>query len=826
MHKIFKTEWQRDASGIILKQRARKGACAWSTRNLVAFTTGFVETSEDDPTSSRIIVHIICPENPWEVYHLDTGLREPVEHIVWERTSTKLLIIDVCGFCKVFEMKNNLMNSWKCSQHVNLQNRIVCLAMLDQEARYLYEIKPGQLNFFEKFPRKFSEPPLSDIAGLSKNGFIAITEMGVAQVVLFEKDTPKGKVHKAKLFTNRSRVLLGDIRFKDDGKVHVVLATDQRVVEFFVLSLRMLNLKCDILFEISPCIVPHVMSDEEYPTYQITNVRFSNTGKADHILICTESESVTCLKYFELKIERATLQSVLQRMVQNPKLLNVKEWSCPKSYSFPGKISCLALSGVLTTGLDSMVYPSIVFRATNKTMYKIAATNLSEVKKVGVGSEDTEEFTCLAFSPCDTCVLAVTDKGNIVLYLVTSCDNINEPTAAKSVANLFQYCITTGQSSWDAGILCSSMGDSFAEQCHIFIKNELANQSVMVQERTFVAHSQVQADIYKGFRRAYHGTIESYDAILLKSIYYFLQSATSMSSSEKESHIMAKIRTVCSRKFDMELPKVVQLIEVKDVSFSLSLVSSTQYMTQWIANYAIRVCKLMLLSDSQANSKQIISTLSIAGLKTLRDLLVLLYVWGQALPGWQPHFLEFGSPLDIMSQIFKVVSKLCVKFMQGDYGKDSIISEEIPMRSNPVMYQNLPLYDPRSGIISQCQYLINDADVYTFDAEEETIASAARYKHCGPMMQQTEMYCIKPGEFFYDGINLITTSLLKGETLKQCTQCCCLTLSGVNPSRNLLTSWREQWLESCFCGGLWRGLSREKELPDVEVKNPVQTAST
>lgn len=816
MRKLFKVEWNTEESGLQLKAQIGRPVSSWSTRNLVAFTTGHLESKQEKSWLSTIMVHIMNPEYPWEVYHIETGLKEPVEHLMWDRSGTRLLVIDGSGACRVFAMRKYMVNNWECTHEADVGNKVVCAAWLDAGVKNVFDAKAGPFNLLEKFPKRFGKSPLIDISGLSREGFILVTETGFAHCGVLESGEKEVQLQKTKLFASRCRVLRGDICFKDDGKVQIVLATNQRVVEYFVLVLKIVTSKVEILVEISPCIVPHKMSDEEYMTYQISCVRFSNEANMEKIIICTETAGVTTLKHFESKVEKASLQPVLQRMTQNPKVFPVKEWSSSKSVTVQGNVSCLALSRLSSVaqpvGGDLPIYPAMIIATDEGTLQKLPL-NLSGPNKTTEYFQE-ESILCLTCSPSDTCILAVTDKGNIVVYQVSSFENTTETVAIKTCVNLFEYCLVTGHSSWDVTIACAAFGDRFTEQCNQFLRGNLKNQPAMTQERISRQYAQMQADIFKSLDGVYFGSLESFNVLMLKSIYTYLHAVVMVKSSDREAQILTKIKMICNGQVEIDLPKIMQLLDINNFMVNSSLVASVQNLIQWVASYSIHICKLVLSSDRGTTTKQPLSVLNIQGLKTLQEIITLIYVWGQKLPGWQPHFLELATPLDILNQVFELVSKLCMKFAQGDYTKDNINDEEIPMRSHPMMYKSLPLYDPKCGIISQCRFQTKDFDIYEFTSEEETISSARNYSFPHPLTEQVEMYSNSNGEFFFDGMNLMTSSLMKDETLKQCLQCSCVTLSIVNPGRVLQSSLKDQWSDTCFCGGFWRGLDIVKESSD------------
>ena len=815
MRKLFKVEWDSKDSGLQLKWQSGNPLCSWSTRNLVAFTTGHVESVESMSWRCTIFVHIMCPEYPWEVYHIKVDVKDVIEHLLWDQSSTRLIVIDSTGSCKLFGMRKSFINCWEIIHEVCLDSKIVCASWLGPGSKHIFDAKAGHANLLEKFAKRLVKSTLADIAGLSRDGFIAVTETGIANVALLEKGTKVLKVQKAKLFANRCRILHGDIKFKEDGKVYVVLATDKRVVEFFVLSLRLVNMKVEIQVEISPCIIPHVISDEEYMTYHVSCVKFSNEVNADKVLVCTESGLVTCLKLFELKIEKASLQPVLQRMAQNPKVINVKEWMCSKSITLQGHISCMSLTrmiSIVQSTSDIPLCPSMLF-ATKEGKLHIISSSLSNATNIEFSYQE-ERIMCLTYSPCDTCVLAVTDGGNVSVFQAVSFDSVADRVTLKTCVNLFEYCLVTGISSWGVAIIAAGLGDKYLEQCSQLLRSNLLGQPSMTQERMSASYTQIQAEIYKSLDGLYFGTVESYNFLMLKSIYCFFHSTINLQSADREAQLLLKLKTLCSRQLDIDLPKIIQILEVKDLQVNATLIASLQHQIQWIASYSMHVCRLVLATIKRANFKQVVSMLSIQGLKILRELLALIYIWGQSCPGWQPHFIEQSNPSDIINHLFKFVSKLCLKLMQNDISKDNMNEDDIPMRGHPFMYQVSPFYDPKCGTISQCKY--QDCDYYTFSPEEETISSGKQFTFPHPMEQGS--VTILGRDYIFDAINLIQTSVMKGETLKQCIQCSCLTLSIADSSRTLQPSWKEQWIDACFCGGFWRALDIDKETDVVQSK--------
>uniref|UniRef100_A0A8C9KX95 Uncharacterized protein n=1 Tax=Serinus canaria TaxID=9135 RepID=A0A8C9KX95_SERCA len=57
--------------------------CAWSCRNLIAFTTDLRNEEEKDLTH---MVHIIDTEHPWDVYSVNSGHTEVITCLEWDQS--------------------------------------------------------------------------------------------------------------------------------------------------------------------------------------------------------------------------------------------------------------------------------------------------------------------------------------------------------------------------------------------------------------------------------------------------------------------------------------------------------------------------------------------------------------------------------------------------------------------------------------------------------------------------------------------------------------------------------------------------------------------
>ena len=804
MHSVYKVEWNKENTE--LKRYLGKPVCAWSSKNLIAFTTGYLESSNDRNVQG-VEVHIFHPDYPWEVFHLDTRHENIIMDLMWNRNGSRLITVDSAGKCKVWEMVDSFINKWKKIREVFTGGRVACVKWLDVGPRYLYDLQPQSRysDFSDKFPSKFSKPPLTNLMGQGRDGFIAVTGTASIFVVPFAQST-----HDQQLSLTSSKFYVdkADMIFTDDGKICLAVSTERRIIEIFIIALKDAHNKIELSVEQLPCLVPHSMSDEHYSSFKIGHVQFVNRSAGDHLLIVTESPSGTCLKYFQRKTESVALWPKIKRKVQSTQQLNqVLNWVCMSSFECYDQLSSIGLSHLPAVGHDgpsaeNIIFPAVVVATHSNKLYFLSSRGLMQIFETNITiGKKHETLAKVIFSPCDLCLLAVTSKGNVFVLLSQKLDGISDRIRIRTVANMFEYCIVSGYPAWDVALLSSFYGNNFAEECLLTLKHDFSDQNLILQDQLEASFVQVSASLYKGMKGAYFGALESYYSILLKAVYCYLQSIFN-SSSDKDSQLANKVHNLCKKHVEIDIPKVIQSFDIKDLSANVSLLLTNQFLIQWVTDYCIHLVIMVINLDPKGVSDHAPIAINPSLLNTVREIILLLYMWGQAVPASQPHFATMGSPLDMLAQLFKVITKLYVKASQGEIGRDSISLEEVPFLSVQVHRRTLH-HDPSGGVLNQNHSFNKGFDIYEFLDDLDIVERSKDACQPHPLIPDVS-HSNGIGEFMYDGIYFMTFNIFKEESVKQCCHCRCLTLHKESSSRSLPQDWKQRWNRSCFCGGLWK----------------------
>ncbi|KAG8126824.1 hypothetical protein E2320_022084 [Naja naja] len=194
--------------------------CAWSCRNLIAFTTDLKNEEEK--------------EHPWDVHSINSGHIEIITCLEWDQSGSRLLSADADGHVKCWSMMDHLANSWESEVGSEVEgDPVVALSWLH--------------NGFS--------PSLTLFGGKPMEGWIAVTISGLVTVSLLK---PNGQVLTSteSLCRLRCRVALADIAFTGGGNIVVATSDGSSAspVQFYKVCVSVVNEKCKIDTEILPSL--------------------------------------------------------------------------------------------------------------------------------------------------------------------------------------------------------------------------------------------------------------------------------------------------------------------------------------------------------------------------------------------------------------------------------------------------------------------------------------------------------------------------------------------------------------------------------------------
>ena len=224
---------------------------------------------------------------------------------------------------------------------------------------------------------------------------------------------------------------------------------------------------------------------------------------------------------------------------------------------------------------------------------------------------------------------------------------------------------------------------------------------------------------------------------------------------------------------------------------------------QWIADLVIYL--LTSLHVFQHNSSVPgIELVRDAGIITkLRELLIIIRLWGCICPTCLPSFVPVIERFDALQQLFKLVTKIW-----------------LTIKDNPTSEFEEALVDECSLLPSQMLILFCDralfGDVRVYQSSVFLQSHPVQFVFNEPpsYISRLQTFIVPDGrtqaQLKRDVVRQISLGEETEDPVRQCTRCnsmslCSLNKTGSNPMKN---DWEKRWFVTCPCGGQWKLLTK------------------
>ena len=822
---VYKALWIDDENAV--SQKMSKSLCSWSSTNWIAYTTG--HNSELTTLSGPTTVYVTSPDQPWEAYPVYTQHNGPIEHLEWDPSGTCFVTVEASGIGKIWRKDKTLVNQWMCDDseviHFSDGSRVKKILWLDESRHYNIDLeKLGKRDWFQKFSQLKSEPLYNTSTGQTKSGFIVVTLEGLLKIVLL-MPRQKPLVYTTRLGSLKSHVLNCDFIQNDSGKVFVALVTEPCLVELFTVSFKESDGGIDLAVEVWPCVVPLVYGDPAYEAYTVEQVKClkkSNQSQqqqqqqqqqsmsSDQVLVLCRSSNSTFVKTFGIRKEQVVLHQRFSSQQQ----------TAPQ---YADACCCMGQISIADTLVNQMFVanhnftnstahkvnaslpPKLVLTSTNGAMQVYSLQTFQQVLPP-IMIDEHDAIDSAVFSRSNHAMFSVSENGNPMMFVLPPHTNAAEKAKTKNVVNLLQLSIMEGYTPWDIMLYLVSREKVFVEQCLQQFVSDFNEQSTgtNLYYIFYWRYWRIRALFYN-VTRDYVGVSESYNLLFFHRVYLFLLCNL---QSEKEVALLDKLNTIfVGAKKEVELSKILQIVDTNNLVFSSLSNTLHRPLYQWITDYMVHIIRLILsVNHHKQDWKSILQYFDSNTFLCLRKVCVLLFILYQKSAAYniQPIYITMVTSLDVLPQLFKLMSKLYLASV-GDASQTDLVIAELPFCSLPIMYMEYPVHKPRASVLHQTNIQAQGTGFNYYDIQltcdsweliHRTALGNPLVRGIFPVNTQLRQ--------IYDGINFTPSSLMQSEDVKQCCGCGVLTIVNCHASRVLNEGWAACWREQCVCGGLWK----------------------
>ena len=823
------------SSGIFTDSLADFAAvAAVSSRNIVAFTS-CADLKERNPKCRFVHVYVADLNSPNEVYRVKSHA-DDITCLQWDSTSSRLLIGDAVGNIEVWSTCDFLLSEWteEDSYLAFPGEAVLTAAWFHNGNKLALNLdKKDAVLYSEKFSSVKFGASVRQFAGKPAEGFLAISSTGLVWSLVHLAD---GSVVTGSetLSHFRSQLKAVDICYARNGHF-LVISSDGSVdsaINCYTVSVKVSRSttpdrsKCCIQCQpFSSFYLSASASDAPIETYShVSLLKFVLKEAAEAVIVVTAGAAGSTIELWELREKPVDLHPSFQGRSpgdeRSPKTVAVWQHHASDTHSSP--VACIATPRLSI--LDVTPPPSFVVVAySDNTIKCMLRENLKELERMTLpvsGSNKTEDksrvrshsliprITDMQFT-WNGCVLLLLNSFSELLLL--RMNPITDPTSPHVslpfVQTMLEYCLQTGYDCWD--VLLSLKGCSLEAVSEV-LSSGFAKQPAWTQQRLLVQLQELRGQVHRSVAATSSGSLgqvkagDAYATIMLSAVYTFLKSLLRARDNQEKEGPGESVNTLIQTKGKdfLNVDKVVVELEHKEFLVETGILQSVQNLNQWVADLT-----LYLLSSLPY---QVHDKLRFPGgclvhdprsLNVLRELLVIMRIWGLINENCLPLFTTLNGDLDVIAHLFKL---LTVRVCAVGAEPDESLLEECYRLPNQVLVNQPDLTLRARGVLSPHLALPN------------ALPLSLSFFHDSPSLLTDIKTHVVDGAIMYnlnrrmDVVRHMSLGSLSldpkfGPPIRRCTRCHAVSLinSGLTSRFPSSRAWDQRFAERCICSGSW-----------------------
>ncbi|XP_065555798.1 mediator of RNA polymerase II transcription subunit 16 [Lathamus discolor] len=796
--------------------------CAWSCRNLIAFTTDLRNEEEKDLTH---MVHIIDTEHPWDVYSVNSGHAEVITCLEWDQSGSRLLSADADGHVKCWSMTDHLANSWENTVGSMVEgDPVVALSWLHNGVKLALHVeKSGASNFGEKFSRVKFSPSLTLFGGKPMEGWIAVTISGLVTVSLLK---PNGQVLTS-TESLRCRVALADVAFTGGGNIVVATSDGSSTspVQFYKVCVSVVNEKCKIDTEILPSLFMRCTTDparkDKYPA--ITHLKFLARDMSEQVLLCASSQNSSIVECWSLRKEGLPVNNIFQQIspVVGDKQPMILKWRILSATNDLDRVSAVALPKLpisltntdLKVANDTKFFPGlglalafhdgsvhIVHRLSLQMMAVFyGSSSQRPVDEQAIKRQRTAgplvHFKAMQLSWTSLALAGIDSHGKLsMLRISPSMGHVLDMNMSlRHLLFLLEYCMVTGYDWWDILLhVQPNMVQNLVEKLH----EEYMRQNAALQQVLSTRIVAMKASLCKLSSSTIARVCDYHAKLFLIAISCTLKSLLRphvLNTPDKSPG--DRLTEICSKITDIDIDKVMINLKTEEFVLEMNTLQSLQQLIQWVGDFV-----LYLLASLPNQGSPVRPGHSFlrdgASLGMFRELMVVIRIWGLLKPSCLPVYTATSDTQDSMSLLFRLLTKLwlCCREENHITEPDDTLIDECCLLPSQLLIPNIDWLPINDGIISKLQnkQLVRLQFGKAPGLVGHTVSS------------QFDAFVRAPGQPKIDHLRRLHLGAYPTEECKSCTRCGCVTMLKSPNKVTAVKQWEQRWIKNCLCGGLWR----------------------
>uniref|UniRef100_A0A4W2IME8 Mediator of RNA polymerase II transcription subunit 16 n=1 Tax=Bos indicus x Bos taurus TaxID=30522 RepID=A0A4W2IME8_BOBOX len=179
----------------------------------------------------------------------------------------------------------------------------------------------------------------------------------------------------------------------------------------------------------------------------------------------------------------------------------------------------------------------------------------------------------------------------------------------------------------------------------------------------------------------------------------------------------------------------------------------------------------------------------------LRELMVVIRIWGLLKPSCLPVYTATSDTQDSMSLLFRLLTKLwiCCRDEGPTSEPDEALVDECCLLPSQLLIPSLDWLPVSDGLVSRLQ---PKQPLRLHFGKAPALPGSSTGLQLDGLIRA-------PGQPKMDHLRRLHLGAYPTEACKACTRCGCVTMLKSPNKTTAVKQWEQRWIKNCLCGGLW-----------------------
>jgi mediator of RNA polymerase II transcription subunit 16 len=429
-------------------------------------------------------------------------------------------------------------------------------------------------------------------------------------------------------------------------------------------------------------------------------------------------------------------------------------------------------------------------------------------------SVNTFRLTDLSFTWNGCALIGITSSSELVTVRFNSPSDVASPlVVGLPPQTLLESCILSGNDWWDIQItLRASVIDALCESLHA----SLLKQPLPVQTPMFIRLHELKGCLYRSLpatSSSSFGQVKAGDAhaiVMLYSVSTFLKSLLRARDNQEKEGPAENLTTLIQTKGKdfLNVDKVLMELEHKEFFVETVILQSLQNLNQWVADitlYLLASLPWQVHKNYRFPGGSLIHDTK--SLNLLRELLVVIRIWGLINESCLPLFTRLNGDLDVIAHLFKM---LTVRVGAVGSEADETLLEECYRLPNQVLVNQPSLVFKARGVASPALYSpnpsLNLVNQFPFRLQYFSNPDYLKTSIKTHVIEGAVMYNLERNMDAVRHMNLGRLNSGKHPNLRRCSRCQSISQIHANVlmRNHSIRAWDGRFSYRCVCSGSWQ----------------------